>query len=200
MNEVAVTRPEDPEMTKMLVFAESLLKSKYLPDNIKTPEQAVVIIQKGKELGFKPLQSFEAIDVIMGKSCLKPKWKAALARQTGQVWWKTIKDYEPIYNPDTGDLVDYETVLRGYRKQGDVIVEEDCTYTYSDAALMGLVNKSNWKQQPKVMQYWRCLSRLLDRIAPDLAGGMYMSDEMADVAGLDYTIDDAGNVTIIENK
>lgn len=57
-----------------LTEAQKLIDSKLLPENIKTPEQALIIIQKGKELGFKVMQAFDSIDVIMGKPSLKPEY------------------------------------------------------------------------------------------------------------------------------
>lgn len=140
----------ESDLESLISRADYYIKSKFLPDSVKTPEQAVLIMQKGKELGFQSLQSFESIDVIMGKTTLKPKAKLALARRTGKFWTKTIKDWEPIMN-EKGELIDYETVIRGYRLQGNNIVEEDCRYTYSEAAAMGLTTKDNWKKQPKVM-------------------------------------------------
>lgn len=198
MSEIIKAEENNNSLPQLMEIASYYIKSKYLPENIKTPEQAVLIIQKGKELGFQPLQSFEAIDVIMGKATLKPKAKAGLARRTGKVWWKTVKDWEPMYNKETGELMDYETVIKGYRVQEGHLVEEDCRYTYSEAASMGLVTKDNWKKQPKIMAYWRCLSRLLDRIAPDLTGGLYMTDELADVANVNYSLTEDGEVKIIE--
>lgn len=196
-NELTLSNQSVIMTEKALSDAEKLIKSKLLPDAIKTPEQAVVIMQKGKELGFQPLQAFDSIDVILGKATLKPKAKGALARKTGKVWWRTVKDWEPIFD-ENGELIDYETVLQGFRNYDGHITEDICKYTYSEAASMGLVGKDNWKRQPKIMAYWRCLSRLLDRIAPDLTGGLYMSDEMADVAGIDYKLSEEGDFTVVE--
>lgn len=196
MNELI--KQEESNLERMKQAADYYIQSKYLPESVKSPEQAVLIMQKGKELGFQPLQSFDAIDVIMGKTTLKPKYKSAMARRTGQVWWKTIKDWEPVIDTETGQVLDYETVIKGYRRHGTEIIDEDCRYTWSEASAMGLVTKDNWKKQPKVMAYWRCLSRLLDRIAPDLTGGLYMSDELADVANIQYTITEDGDVKVID--
>lgn len=57
----------------MLGEAAAWVKSGLLPASIKTPEQAVVIALKGKELSLAPMASFEMIDVIMGKPALKPE-------------------------------------------------------------------------------------------------------------------------------
>lgn len=53
-------------------LATQWIKSNMLPTSIKTPEQAILVSTKGQELGLKPLESFEFIDVIMNKPTLKP--------------------------------------------------------------------------------------------------------------------------------
>lgn len=60
------------DQNQMLEQAIVWIKSGLLPNSVKTPEQAVVIALKGKELNMTPMTSFEMIDVIMGKPALKP--------------------------------------------------------------------------------------------------------------------------------
>lgn len=157
----------------MLTEAQAWVKSGLLPASIKTPEQAVVIALKGKELSLAPMASFEMIDVIMGKPALKPKGMAALCRKGG-VRTKTIKDFEPVVNAE-GKKVDMETIIRFYRDG----IEEDVKYTYRDAESLGLTSKDNWKKQPGVMMYWRCYSKGANRVCPDLIGGLYTTEELA---------------------
>jgi hypothetical protein len=157
----------------MLEEAKTWVKSGLLPASIKTPEQAVVIALKGKELNLKPMASFEMIDVIMGKPCLKPKGMASLCRKGG-VRTKTIKDFEPVLNEE-GKKVDMETIIRFYRDG----IEEDVKYTYRDAEALGLTSKDNWKKQCGVMLYWRCYSKGANRVCPDLIGGLYTTEELA---------------------
>lgn len=177
-------KPNVREMTKavslqqknqatMLEEAVAWVKSGLLPNSIKTPEQAVVIALKGKELNLQPMASFEMIDVIMGKPCLKPKGMASLCRKGG-VRTKTIKDFEPVLNEE-GKRVDMETVIRFYRDG----IEEDVKYTYRDAESLGLTSKDNWKKQASVMLYWRCYSKGANRVCPDLIGGLYTTEELA---------------------
>lgn len=185
---------------------QKIINSGLLPASIETPEQAYVIMQKGKELGFNSLSSFDAIDVIIGKTTLKPKFKLALALKTGKVWTKTIKDWEPIYD-EAKKIVDFETCIIGYRVMdatdsngNSIINEEKVSYKWSEASKMGLSGKDNWRKQPNVMAYWRCLSKLLDRIAPDLTGGLYTTDELAEVANIKHTVTEDGNVTIVNSE
>lgn len=161
------------QQNQLLEQAADWVKSGLLPNSIKTPEQAVVIALKGKELNLQPMASFEMIDVIMGKPALKPKGMASLCFKGG-VRTKTIKDFEPIKN-DEGKTVDMETVIRFYRDG----IEEDVKYTFKDAQNLGLTGKDNWKKQPGIMMYWRCFSKGANRVCPDLIGGLYTTEELA---------------------
>jgi hypothetical protein len=179
-------------------YAQKLIDSKLLPEAIKTPEQALIIIQKGRELGLGPIESFDSIDVIMGKPALKPKSKLMLALGSGVIWTKTIKDWEDVVNEE-GKVVDKVTTIRFFRKVTDSIInEEDVSFKYSEAAQMGYLSKSNWKSQPGVMAFWRVMSRGLDRVCPDLTRGMYMSDEVADFMKVDYTMTEDGQFKLVE--
>jgi len=157
----------------MLEAAEAWVKSGLLPSSIKTPEQAVVIALKGKELNLGVMASFEMIDVIMGKPALKPKGMAALCRKGG-VRTKTLQDFEKVLDAD-GKAIDAITTIRFYRDG----IEEDVSYKYSDATQLGLTAKDNWKKQPGIMMYWRCYSKGANRVCPDLIGGLYTSEELA---------------------
>lgn len=158
---------------QMLEQAKAWVKSGLLPSTIKTPEQAVVIALKGRELNLQTMASFEMIDVIMGKPALKPKGMAALCFKGG-VRTKTIKDFEKVLN-DTGAAIDAITTIRFYRDG----IEEDVSYKFSDAQNLGLTSKDNWKKQPGIMMYWRCFSKGANRVCPDLIGGLYTTEELS---------------------
>lgn len=161
------------EQSVMLEQAQTWVDSKLLPASIKTAEQAAVIAIKGKELGLAPMMSFEMIDVIMGKPALKPKAMAALCFKGG-VRTKTIQDFESIKNEE-GKVIDKITTIRFFRDG----VDEDVSYKYTDAQNLGLTTKDNWKKQPNIMMYWRCFSKGANRVAPDLIGGLYTTEELA---------------------
>jgi hypothetical protein len=61
------------EQSKLLEDAAQWIQSGLLPQAITKPEQAAVIVLKGRELGLHPMQSFDFIDIIAGKSALKPE-------------------------------------------------------------------------------------------------------------------------------
>lgn len=203
MSEASLVRNEVNDMPSFteaaLNQAQNLIDSKLLPQAITTPQQALIIIEKGKELGFKPMQSFDMIDVIMGKPTLKPKAKSLMALKSGKVWWKTIQDWQDVVDQH-GAVIDKVTLIRFYRNHNGTIVEDDTKFSWSEANTMGYLGKDNWKKQPAIMAYWRCLSRGLDRVCPDLTGGLYMSDEMADVHNVKYDINQEGDFEIINEQ
>lgn len=182
------------QQNQLLEQAAAWIKSGLLPPSVNSPEKAVVIAMKGKELGLATMASFDFIDVIAGKPSLKPKSMAALVRKGG-VKYKTIKDFEPIVDSN-GNKIDYETIIRFYRDG----IEEDVKYTYKDATLMGLTGKDNWKKQPGVMMYWRCFSKAANRICPDLIGGLYTTEELASFIpnAPSIQITEDGDATVIE--
>ena len=59
--------PTPQEITTLEKVGEYAIKSGFLPGTIKTPQQAVIIALKGKELGIPPLQAFAQISVVNGK-------------------------------------------------------------------------------------------------------------------------------------
>ena len=77
------------------------------------------------------------------------------------------------------------TITLHHKDRPDVSGE----YTMDDAVRAGIVRSYNpdgsnvqagnavWRKHPEEMIYWRCLSKLLRRIAPDLFGGVYTTDE-----------------------
>jgi hypothetical protein len=85
-------------------FGETLVKSGLLPQSIKTPEAAVVIILKGRELGIPPMEALNSISVIQGKPTVSPQLMLALIYRSGlgsiQILERT--DSRSIGNSDLG--------------------------------------------------------------------------------------------------
>lgn len=125
--------------------------------------------------------------------------KGSLARASGLVRWKFLKDWEPVAD-ENGEVVDIITEIQIERKYDDGWYPDIATFKYSEAVQMGYMNKPNWKSQPNVMAKWRCLSRGLDQVCPDLTGGLYMSDELADHSNVQYVMTADGDFKVIDNN
>lgn len=103
LNQVPQQEREKPNLQlfteEKLKEAAYLVKSKLLPDSVYNAEQVIVIMQKGHELGFSPMASFEHIVVINGKPSLDSAAIGTLLLKAG-VEFKCTRYAEPVYEKD----------------------------------------------------------------------------------------------------
>lgn len=167
MNDLTLIRPEaDVSMEvfdSMRTKCEYLIKSKFLPVAIDTPEKAVAVALTGRELGIPMMLSFQEIHVIQGKPACSGKLMLALARRTKEV---TEFDYSD----------DGKTATLTIRRNSEKPVTT--SFSMDDAQAMGLIGKDNWKKQPKVMRQWRVVAANLRLTFPDAIGGLYTPEEL----------------------
>ena len=194
-------------------FLQTLIDSKTLPSHVKTVEQAFMITQMGKELGFAPVQSMHYLIPIQGKLSLSAKATGALLRKGG-VKFYTKEDGVFVYpdgsvdsiapKPDGTKPIDRRTTIVFVRDE----MEESCSFTWKDAEGQGLTTKDNWKRMPREMLYARCIAKGANRIGADLLLGLYTAEEMADTflkesdvrRNEDGTIAEVINITATEVK
>lgn len=166
-------------------FLQTLIDSKTLPSHVKTVEQAFMISQMGKELGFAPVQSMHYLIPIQGKLSLSAKATGALLRKGG-VKFYTKEDGIFVYPDGSADTIAPKADGTKPTDQRTTIVfirdgmEEVCSFTWKDAEKQGLTTKDNWKRMAKEMLYARCLAKGANRIGADLLLGLYTAEEMAD--------------------
>lgn len=145
--------------------AEMFIKSGFFPKHIDTPQKAIVIIQKGKELGLPKIEALSKISVINGQPCTKVETLLGLARRTGQLEDLIIKDHQT-----------YCEVTIKRKGQSP----HTCRFGDDEATAMGLTGKDNYKKQKGTMYQWRSLSKNLRVTFPDAIGGLYLEEEIAD--------------------
>lgn len=158
---VATRRPEET-LPEMLAFADTLVKTGFLPVAIKTPAQAVAVILTGRELGLGPMQALRSINIIQGKPALSAELMLALFKSRGG---------KAVWRESTAT----KAVLWLRHPNGDEHTE---TFTIDDAQRAGLLGKQNWKIYPKAMLRARCASAGLRAVAPDVSAGIYDPDEL----------------------
>lgn len=161
--EVTPGTPDMERWNMMRDQANVLVKSGFLPTAVNTPEKALAIMQKGKELGIPPMEALSSINVIQGKPSVSPQLMLALARRTGELI--DIK----MEATDKGATV---TITR--KGQSPFTT----TFGVKEATDMGLIGKDNYKKQPAVMFQWRALAQNLRVTFPDAIGGLYLVEEM----------------------
>jgi len=149
------------------------VKSGFLPDSIKTPEQALAIMTMANELQIGMWAGFNGINVIYGKPTISPQLMLALINRSGELEELAIE----------GD--DQQCSVTMKRKGRGPQTE---TFTMADAARMRtkdrdgkvipLSQKYNWQTMPAVMLKWRAVSACARVVFPDVIIGFYTPEEI----------------------
>ena len=186
--------------TEAIAFAKVLIDSKLIPSSLKTPEAVVAVILQGKELGFGPITSVNNINNIPGKPTLNVHAIAAKLAQSG-IAYQLIKDYEPETTVKDGQntIIDRVTTFRFLKMWNGQVITNEVSYRWSEAVKAGYVTKDNWVKMPRIMLRTRALTLGARLVAPEAILGLYETSEMADVTGLNYSVTEEGEVTIINN-
>ena len=159
--------PDASEFGVMKETATMLVKTGFLPQAIKTPEQAIAIILTGRELGIGTMAALNTINVIQGKPTVSPQLMLALIERSGQ-----LENIE-ITNGANGAICDM-------KRRGRAVHRE--IFGPNEAKAMGLDGKDNYKKQAAVMYRWRAVAACARVVFPDVILGLYTPDEMgADV-------------------
>jgi hypothetical protein len=196
---------------------------------LKKPEAVVAAVMMGKELGLEPMVSVNNIIPINGKATLGIHLINALLLKAGvvtEVLREYEPCFRFALKGDNNDpiitkidfidgtlrdgesrgksIVDYKTVVRMTRsiKQPDGSWKEMIitkSFSWSDAITAGLHEKDNWKNYPAILTLKMATVTAARIIAADVLLGMYETGEMADAAGVPYSMTDDGKVTIIES-
>lgn len=162
----------------MVDQARVMLKSGFLPQAIRTPEQAVAIAMTGKELGLGMMQSFRSINVIQGKPTLSANLMLALAQKTGEFENQALE-----IKPD-------RVIYKVKRKGQEWHTEE---FGDKEAAAMQLIGKDNYKKQKSTMYKWRAVSNALRFVFGDVLHGIYTPEEL----GANVEVNDDGDTKIV---
>lgn len=141
------------------------VKSGFLPTSIKTPEQAVIIMLKGRELGLAPMHAFSSIAVVDGKPTMSAELMLSL-----------------IFKNVPGAIVDYlvsdseQCVIEAKRPN---CKKAKFSFTVQDAERAKLLNKGPWITYRAAMLRARCISSMARAVFPDaLSGIVYTPEEL----------------------
>ncbi len=146
--------------------AKELLQSGFLPKSIRTPEQAIAIMQTGKELGLGPMQSLRGIHVIDGKPAMSADLIAGLA--LARVPGSTLRVVE-----STNLVCRVEAAREGHKVT-------PFSFSMDDAKAAGLTGKDVWRKYPRAMLRARCLTEACRAVFPDVVMGLYSPEELED--------------------
>jgi hypothetical protein len=145
-----------------------LSKSKLVPKELSgKPEDILITIMTGYELGLSPFQSLRGINVIKGRPAMSADLIAAQVMRTGEAEY-----FQP--SKATAEECTYVTRRRGGGK------EVSMSFTKEDAVKAGLWgNNGPWKQYPAAMLRARAASAIARAVYPEAAFGLYTPDELS---------------------
>lgn len=161
--------PSEHEWAILKEQASMVVKTGFLPAAIKTPEQAIAIALKGRELGIPPMQAFAHIHIIQGKPTISAELMLSL-----------------IFRNCPGAVVNYvqttsdSCVIEAKRPNGSAA---RFSFTMDDARRADLLGKGNWKSYPGAMLRARAIAIMARALFPDaIMGCSYIPEELgADV-------------------
>lgn len=151
-----------------MTFSKMLANSDMVPKDFKgKPENCLIAMQWGAELGIKPLQAIQNIAVINGRPALWGDAVIALVRSS------PVCDY--VTETDDG----HTATCRAKRK-GEP--EQITTFSMDDAKQAGLAGKQGpWSQYPKRMRQLRARAFALRDVFADVLRGMPIAEELRDM-------------------
>lgn len=161
-------------MEDMWRFAKAVRDSGLAPGSFQRPEQILIAIQCGAELGMPPMRSLQSFCVVNGAARLWGDAPLALVRQSGFL--------EYIKESIEGEGDDMVAVCETKRK-GDPEPKR-AEFSVEDAKQAGLWGKTSssgkpmpWTQYPKRMLQMRARSFNLRDNFPDAFGGASIAED-----------------------
>ncbi len=151
------------DMDNKIRMGAMILKSGLCPAAFKTPEAVVAAIWYGQEIGFTPMQSLQVINVIQGKPSVSAAGLQAKAIEAGG---------------DIKELEHTEMICRLQITRGKSI--RLFSFSISEAEVMGLLVKDNWKRMPKAMLYARAVTQGVRAMFADKILGLNSTEELED--------------------
>lgn len=144
-------------------------QAKYIAESglvagAEKPQQAIVVMLLGLDLGLSPTASLRGIDIIKGKPAIKPQLMAALIVRAGHPRVRVV------------ERSDKQCVLEFRHRDDDQVVT--VSYTWAEAQKAGLAGKDNYLKNAADMLYNRCLGRGARQEYPEIFFTVYTADEL----------------------
>lgn len=147
---------------------------------VSSPEQAMMIMAKGHELGLPVTAAFELIQVIQGKPTLSPRGALALVLASGM-----LEDMQ------IDDQPGHCTVTMKRRN----VPAYTLSWTIDDAKRAGVIKAdSAWQSYQANMLRWRAIGFVIDVLFSDITGGLKRADELGAAVNADGNIVDSATI------
>jgi hypothetical protein len=177
---------EKENLDKLYKACDTLSKSKMVPVTLQgKPADIFAILVMGTELGIKPMQALNSINVIQGKPTVSPQLMIAMIK--GKIPGAVIKmEYEGA---------DIKCITARSKQEYDDGFKYVATWNMARAQKMGLIGKDNYSKQPETMLRWRAVAESCRQTFPDILMGLYAEDEFKNLDG-DFIIPTEGKAAL----
>lgn len=161
-----VYQPKSLEQAQWL--AKQVVSSGLAPSDLRKPQDALVILMTGAELGLRPMEALRGIYVVNGRPTLKADLMVALVRKSPECEYFTRTEMN-------NERCTYET------KRSDQPQPQEYTYTIEQAHNAGLTDKDVWEKYPDRMLRARAASALAREEYPEVLLGLYTPEEASSI-------------------
>jgi hypothetical protein len=154
-------------------FAEMIAKSTMVPkDYIKQPENVLIAVMMGAELGLKPFQAIQNIAVINGRPSV---WGDAAL---GLI--QAHPEFEYIEEQDLETITKNSKAVCAVKRKDQPLITN--TFSMEDAKKAGLANKQGpWTTYPARMLKMRARAFCLRDAFADVLKGVNIAEEAQDI-------------------
>jgi hypothetical protein len=162
--------PFEPEnLEDAVALSQKLAGSNLLPMALrKRPEDVLVTLLAGREMGLSPMQAIRNIHVIEGRPTMSAELMVAQCLRHPEIC-------------ELFEMVESTAVQATFAAKRQGRPAKKLTYSLEDAKVAGLANRDNWRKSPKAMLRARAASALARAVFPDLVAGVYEIDEGDDI-------------------
>jgi hypothetical protein len=158
-------------------LATAISKSGIAPKGMQTPEQIMVAILHGAEVGLPPMASVQRIAVIGGRATIWGDAALGLVMAT-----PAYEDHEETVTGE-GDSRTATCVVQRRGKK-----PKTGKFSVADAKIAHLWGKEGpWRSFPDRMLQMRARGFALRDAFPDVLGGLYLQEEMEGIDAIDVT-------------
>jgi hypothetical protein len=157
------------DMGEAMRLATMIANSQLAPKSFMgKPEDTLVAMMMGNELGLNPLQSIQNIAVVNGRPCV---WGDAML---------ALVQNHPAFGgiEETFDEATMAAICTVWRKKG---TKHTQVFSQKDAEVAGLWGRNTWKQYPKRMLAMRARGFALRNQFADALLGLITAEEAQDI-------------------
>jgi len=168
---VTTTSSFDPtNLDQAISLSQRFAKSGLVPQALKgKPDDVLLVMMAGKELGFSTVQSFRSFYVLNGKLGMYADAMVGLC--VGKPFCRYFRLVE-----STAKAATYET-----QREGSEPVR--LSYTYEQAARAKLVSNATYSAHTEAMLRARCSAALARVVYPDCLAGLFEPFEIQEMVG-----------------